>query len=166
MAILGVPRERSRDVARTLGIDRHAQDLGRPPHDGQELVDRVMVQPAYKAKAVAQGASDQPGAGGRPYQRESGKVQPDAPGGRALSDQDVELEVLHCRIEDLLHGAVEAMDLVDEQYIALLQVGQQRCQVARPDQHRSCGDTEPHAHLGSHDPGQRGLPQPGRTGEQ
>ena len=153
-------------LARSLGLDRHAQDVGRPPHDGQELVDRVVVQPAYEAKAVAEGAGDQPGAGSRPYQRESGKVQPDAPGGRALPDQDVELEVLHGRIEDLLHGTVEAMDLVDEQDIALLQVGQQRCQVARPDQHRPCGDAEPHAHLGSHDPGQRSLPQPGGTGEQ
>ena len=49
------------------------------------------------------------------------------------------------------------MDLVDEEDVALLEVGQQGGQVARPGQHRPRGDPEPDAHLGGHDAGQRGL---------
>src|SRR3712207_7412809 len=45
----------------------------------------------------------------------SGQVEADRSGRRALADHDVELEVLHGRVEDLLHGAGQAVDLVDEQ---------------------------------------------------
>ena len=83
-----------------------------------------------------------------------------------LADEDVELEVLHGRIEDLLHRAVHAVDLVDEEDVALLQVGQQGGQVARPHQDRSRRDPQAHPEFGGHDAGQRRLAQTGRTGEQ
>ena len=87
-------------------------------------------------------------------------------GGRALADEDVELEVLHGRIEDLLDRAVQAVDLVDEQHVALLQIGEQGGQVTGPDQHRAGGDPKADTHLGGHDAGQRGLAQARRSGEE
>ena len=43
---------------------------------------------------------------------------------RPLADDQVELEVLHRRIEDLLDRRREAVDLVDEQHVARLQIGE------------------------------------------
>ena len=50
---------------------------------------------------------------------------------RPLPDDDVELEVLHRRIEHLLDDAVQAVDLVDEEHVAALEVGEDRREVAR-----------------------------------
>ena len=58
------------------------------------------------------------------------------------------------------------MDLVDEQHVALLEVREDGGEVARTLQRRAGRRTEPHAHRVRHDPGQRGLSQPGRPGEQ
>ena len=49
---------------------------------------------------------------------------------RPLADDQVELEILHRRIEDLLDRRREPVDLVDEQHVARLQVGQQRGEIA------------------------------------
>ena len=49
---------------------------------------------------------------------------------RPLADHHVEREVLHGRIEDLLDRVVEAVDLVDEQDVPLVEVGQDRGEVA------------------------------------
>ena len=46
-----------------------------------------------------------------------------------LADHDVELVVLHRRIQHLLDHRREAMDLVDEQHVARLQVGEQRREI-------------------------------------
>ena len=51
--------------------------------------------------------------------------------GRALADDDVEEEVLHRRIEHLLDLVVEAVDLVDEEDVALLEVREDGGEVAR-----------------------------------
>ena len=58
------------------------------------------------------------------------------------------------------------MDLVDEQHVAVLEIGQQRGQVAGPGQDGTGGDAETGAHLGGHDPGQRRLAQSRRSGEE
>ena len=39
---------------------------------------------------------------------------------RPLADDEVELEVLHRRIEDFLDRRIEPVDLVDEQHVARL----------------------------------------------
>ena len=96
-----------------------------------------------------------------------GQVEPDRAGRRALADHDVELEVLHRRIEHLLDRAREAVDLVDEQHVAVVEVGEDRGEVAgalergpardpqrrRPSRPRRC-------------PARLVLPSPGRAREQ
>ena len=131
LAMRGVPRDRSAIRQGPLGVDRDPEDAGRPDDDGLELVDVVEVEPSDEAEPVPERAGHQPGAGGGADQGEPGQVEPDAPGRRALADEDVELEVLHGRIEDLLHRAVQPVDLVDEEDVALLEVGEQGGQVAR-----------------------------------
>ena len=58
-----------------------------------------------------------------------GSLTDRAPG--PLADHDVELVVLHRRIEDLLDGRAHAVHFVDEEHLARLEVGQHRRQVAR-----------------------------------
>src|SRR2546430_10760890 len=54
-----------------------------------------------------------------------------------LSPVVEELIVLHRRVQHLLDHRGEPMDLIDEQHIARLQVGEDRRQIAGPLEHRS-----------------------------
>ena len=63
-------------------------------------------------------------------------------------------------------GARQAVDLVDEEHVALVELGEDGGQVAGPLERRARGDVQADAHLGGDDAGQRGLAQPGRTGEE
>ena len=86
-----------------------------------------------------------------------------APGLRRSSDRAGTPER---RVEDLLNGRGETMDLVDEQDVARLQVGELGGEVAGAHDHRPRGQTEADPELGGDDLGERGLAKPGRPGEQ
>lgn len=58
------------------------------------------------------------------------------------------------------------MNLVDEQYIVGLEIGQQCRQILGLFQHRAAGLAQVHAQLGRDDVGQRGLAQTGRAEQQ
>ena len=85
---------------------------------------------------------------------------------RPLADDQVELEILHRRIEDLLDRRIEPVDLVDEQDVALLEVGEQRREVAGLGDHRAGGGAEVDAELARDDLRQRGLAEARRADEQ
>ena len=61
---------------------------------------------------------------------------------RPLADDEVELEILHRRIQHFLDGRLQAVDFVDEQHVARLQVGQDRGEVAGALDHRPGGGAE------------------------
>ena len=82
------------------------------------------------------------------------------------ADHDVDGEVLHGRIEDLLHRVVEAMDLVDEEDVALVDVGQDGGQVAGSLDGRPAGRVDGDTELTCDDVGERGLAQARRTVQQ
>ena len=65
-----------------------------------------------------------------PISVKRGQLDLDRARRRPLADDEVELVVLHGGIEDLLDRRVEPVDLVDEQDVAVLEVGQQRGEVA------------------------------------
>ena len=99
-------------------------------------------------------------------EREAREVEPDRPSTRALADHDVEAEVLHGGIEALLDDAREAVHLVDEQDVAVVEVREDRGEVAGPFE---CGATrrvEAGPHLVGDDPGEARLAEAGRTREQ
>ncbi len=58
------------------------------------------------------------------------------------------------------------MDLVDEQDVALVELGEDGRQVAGAFERRTGRDVQVHPHLGGDDAGERGLAEPGRPGEQ
>jgi hypothetical protein len=95
-----------------------------------QVLGLVVLQPLHDAEAVAQGRGQQPGARGGADQGERRQVELDGARRRPLADHDVELEVLHRRVQHLLHHRAQPVDLVDEQHVAGLEVGQQRGEVA------------------------------------
>ena len=58
------------------------------------------------------------------------------------------------------------MDLVDEEDVAVLEIGEEGGEVAGLGDHRARGGAEIDAELARHDLGERGLAEAGRTGEQ
>ena len=92
----------ARDLARRVCVDRHAEDPRRSTHDLVDVALGVEVEAVDDAEARAQRRGQQPGARRRADQREPLQRHLDRPRARPLPDDDVELVVLHRRIEDLL----------------------------------------------------------------
>ncbi len=112
------------------------------------------------------GAASRPARVVAPTRVNGGQLERDGGGARALADHDVDPEVLHRHVEHLLGGPGDAVDLVDEQHLALVERGQDGGEVAGVLDRRAGGDPQRHAQLGRDDHRQRGLAQPGRAGQQ
>jgi hypothetical protein len=76
------------------------------------------------------------------------------------------LKIFHGRGEDFFDDVRETVDLVDKKNIALLQIGEQRCQVARAFHHWSRGAFEVDPHLHGNDMRQGGFPETWRATEE
>ena len=162
----GVPRERLAISAAPSAIAIDAQDLRGPAHDAGQFLRAVELQALDDAEAVAQRRGQQACARGRADQGEGRQVELDRTRGRALADHDVDLVVLHRRVQHFLDDGREAVDLVDEQHVVRLQVGEQRGQVAGLLDHRAGGLAQVDAQLVGDDVAERGLAQAGRTEDQ
>ena len=130
----GVPRPR-----RAIAPRRRPARSRRPGSRAErstiavELVLRVEVEPVGRPEPVAERAADAARPGSWPRRRVNGfRLSRSDRADRALADHHVERVVLHRRVEDLLDRAVEAVDLVDEQDVALVERGQDRGEVAGP----------------------------------
>ncbi len=156
----------ARDLAGAPVVDRRLQQPRAAMHDARQLLGRVELQPRDDAEAVAQRIGQHAGARGGAHQREGLQVELDAARGRALADHDVDLVVLQRRIEDFLHHRRQAMDLVDEEDVVALEVGQQRGQVLGLFQHRARGLAQVHTEFVGDDVRQRGLAQARRAEQQ
>ena len=84
----------------------------------------------------------------------------------ALTDDDVELVVLECGVEFFFEDRLHAVDFVEEQYLALAQVGEDGCQVALNLQGRPGGLLEAYVELVGDDGGEGGFAQSRWTEEQ
>ena len=126
----GVPRARRAISAAPSASSGTPRIARRALEDRDEVVGLVVVEAGDEAEAVAQRAGDQAGARRRADEREARQVEADRARRRALADDDVELEVLHRGVQHLLDGAREAVDLVDEQHVAVVEVGEDRGEVA------------------------------------
>ena len=83
-----------------------------------------------------------------------------------FADDEVELEILHRRIEDFLDRRIQPVDLVDEEHVARFEIGEERGQVAGLGDHRARGGAEVDAELARDDVRKRGLAEAGRADEQ
>ena len=127
--------------------------------------DVVVVEPERHPEAVAERRRQQTRPGRRADERERRQVERERARRRALAHDDVDAEVLERRVEHLLGGAVEAVDLVDEEHVALLERGQDRRDVL-PLERRAGDGAEADAELLADDVGEARLAEPGRAGEQ
>ena len=112
------------------------------------------------------GEVSKPGPGRRADEREPLHRHLHRPRARPLADDDVELVVLHRRIEDLFDGRAHAVHFVDEEHLAHLERRQHRRQIAGLFDDRAGRRSDRHAELVGDHVGKRGLAEPGRTVQQ
>ena len=153
-------------VRRRPRVMRDAEHARAAVDDLLQLLVGVEIEPHRNAEAVAQRRGEQAGARGRADQREAREIDLHRARRRPLADDQVELEILHRRIEDFLDRRIEPVDLVDEQHVALFEIGQQRREIAGLGDHRAGGGAEIHAELARDDLRQRGLAEARRADEQ
>ena len=134
-----------RDLEAAGVVEWHLEQAGRAPHDRGELVGRVELQSRDDAEAVAQRIGEHARARRRADQREGLQLELDRARRRAFADHDVDLVVLERGVEDFLDDRREAMDLVDEENVVLLEVGEDRGEVLGLFEHRPRGRAQIHA---------------------
>ena len=162
----GVPRERRAISSAPCGIDRDLEEPRRARDDPRQLRRRVELEPRDDAEAVAQRIGEHAGARRRADQRERRQVELDAARRRPFADHDVDLEILERRIEDLLDHRRQPMDLVDEQHVVRLEVGEQRREIAGALEHRARRLAQVDAELVRDDVRQRRLAEARRPEQQ
>ena len=155
-----------RDLARAVLAHADAEHARAALDDQLQFLGRVEIQPDRDAEAVAQRRRQQAGARRRADEREVGEVDLHRARRRALADDEIELEILHGGIEDFLHRRIEPVDLVDEQHVARLEIGELRREIAGLGDHRAGGRAEIDAEFARDDLRQRRLAEPRRADEQ
>src|SRR5437763_5357985 len=162
----GGPAGSPGDLVGPLAVGTDLEDPRAPEHDLLEVPDVVIVQARAEPEPLPERQRDPSRTGGGPDQREARQIQADRPRRRALAEHHVEREVLESRVEHLLDGPRHAVDLVDEEHVALAEVRQDRREVARALQSGAGGGLEPGRHRVRDDLGERGLAEPRRAAEQ
>jgi len=132
-------------------------------NDGGEFFRAVVVEPVRDAEPRQQGAGQHAGLGGGSHEGERGEAEGDGAGVGPRIDDDVELEILHRRVEVLLDRRVKAVDLVDEEKVAVLEIREDSREITRlfnlgPTGHVN-GASEPSAQ----DMGECRFPETGRS---
>jgi hypothetical protein len=122
----------------------------------------VVLQVQVDAEAGAERSGEQAAARGGTYQRERVQVYLDGARRGPFVDHDVDAVVFHGRVEVFLHDRRQAVNLVDEQHVVLLQRGEDAGQVAGLVEHGTAGELEAYAELVGDNVAQRGLSQSGR----
>lgn len=153
----------ARDLQRPVLLDCDVQDGGGTAHDGGQLLGRVVLQAEHDAEAVAQRTGEQARSRGGADQGEARQVEANGACRRPLPHHDVEGEVLERRVQHLFDHAVQAMDLVDEQDIALLEVREDGRQIARALDGGAARRLDVRAQLVGDDRRKRGLAEARRS---
>src|SRR5918999_201168 len=154
------------DLGGRVPCDRDVEDPGGAPYDLRQVLRRVVVQARREAEPLSERQRHPARAGGGAHEREPWQLQPDRAGRRSFPEDDVEVEILEGRVQHLLDRPWHPVDLVHEQDVALLQVGQDRRQVAGAIERRPGRGLVPRAHLVRDDASERRLAETGRTAEE
>ena len=171
VAAAGWPRAASRASGRRSRRRRPARAARSSSSAERTRIDvssstLVEVEVRGEPEPVAQRAGQQAGPRRGADQRERRQLERDRGGTRALADDHVDPEVLHREVEHLLGRPGHAVDLVEEEHLALGERRQHRREVAGVLDRRAAGDAQRLAELGGDDHRQRGLAEARRTGEQ
>ena len=134
--------------------------------DALEIRHAVELEPLDDAESITQRRSQQSGASRRTDQRERRQIQLDGAGPGALADHQIELVILQCRIQHLLDDRTQAMNFVDEQHVARLQVREQSGQIAGLLEDRAGSLTQIDVQFVGDDVCERRLAEAGRSEDQ
>jgi hypothetical protein len=145
---------------------RGVQDGGRARHDPGQLLLGIEVQVVEDAEALAKRRRQHARPRRRRHQRERTQRVLQRARVHALVDDEVDREVLHGRIEQLLHRPRQPVDLVDEHHVVLAEIGQDPHQVRAALDGRTRRRRQIRPHLVGEDPCQRGFAEARRTVEE
>ena len=120
----------------------------------------------HDAEARTQRRGDQAGARGGADQREMVQVEGMNARARSLSDHQIDPIVFHRRIENLLDGGQQAMDLIEEENLARFERSENGGEVALALEERAGTGLDGDAELVGDDLRERGFAQAGRAVEQ
>ncbi len=162
----GVPRERRAISAPPFASNFRSRILRGAPDDAVHRRLVVEIEAVDRAEAVAQGGGQEREAGRRADEREGRQVEAHRPRGRPLAERHIDRVILHRRVEHFLDRAREAVNFVDEEDIALLEVRQDRDDVAGPLDGGAGGGADGDAEFGGDDRGERRLAEAGRAIEE
>ena len=135
-------------------------------HDQLEIIGRIEVEPLFDAEARAHRRGEHAESRRGADQRERLDRHRDRLRLRSLGQPNVDLVVLHRRIEELFDDRLEAMDLVDEQDVAGAQVGERPDEIARLLERRPGARADVDAQLARDQLGERRLAESRRSEEQ
>ena len=159
------PRPR-RDLGRRVGVEPDAEQARRADEHAFELVIGVEVEVTGEAEAVPQRGRQQPRARRRPDHREGRQRERDGARPRPLADDDVDPEVLHRDVQQLLRRSRDPVDLVEEEHLALLEGREHSGEVTGVLDRRARRDPQGRPELRGDDHRQGGLPETRGAGEQ
>ena len=111
-------------------IEIEIEDAGRARDDEGELFLSVVIETIDESKARAQWGSEHARTGGGADESEFGQLKLNRAGGWAGVDDDVETIVFHRWVEIFLDGGMEAVDFVDEENIASLEISKNTREIA------------------------------------
>ena len=162
----GVPRLRRAISRAPAGSTGQPRIVGRARHDRRERLGVVEVEAVRDAEARRERLREEPGARRRAHERERRKPELDRARAGPRADHEVELPVLHRRVEDLLDRGRHAVDLVHEQDVARREVREDRGEVARLLEDGAGRDADLGAHLAGDDVRERRLAEARRAAEE
>ncbi len=161
----GVPRER-RAISLAPSLVMPTPSTRAARDDQFEFGFGVEIQPHRNAEAVAQRIGEQARARGCADQCEFRQFDLHRARCRPLADNQIELEILHRRIEHLLPCGLSRWISSMQSTSRSSRLVSKRREIAGLGNHRSGRGAEIHAELARHDLRQRGLAEAGRADEQ
>ena len=166
---VGDPRRPARalgDRGGAIGLDVGAQNGRRAGDDGLELLQRIEVEVVEDPEALAERRGQHPRPRGRAHHGEGAERDAHGPGVETLVHDEVDREVLHRRVEQLLDHPRQPVDLVHEEDVALVDIGQDAHEVAAALERRPRRGDHGGAHLVGENGRERRLPETRRSREQ
>ena len=135
------------DLVRGRGVDLDLQDARGPVHDALQRFGLEKIEVVDRAEPITKRRGETADPRRRPDEREPRQGQPQRARARALPKDDVQMELFHRRVEDFLDHAREAVHLVDEQHGAVLEIREDRGEIAGPLYGRAARDLYRYAEL-------------------
>src|SRR3990167_6364155 len=118
------------------------QNTGRSKDDLLQSVRIIVVEPKTDQKTRADGSAQKTDAGRGSDESKVIEFHRDAAGVGSRVDHEVEYKIFHCGVKVFFGDFIEAVDFVDKKDVALFQMGQYPCEIARFFNSRSGGNDE------------------------